>query len=135
INSHMPEFVVDKVVRSLNAVKKPVNGSRILVLGVAYKANVNDVRESPALDVITLLQGMGGDVEYHDPYVPVLADHGLSMESVDMTPDRLAGADCVIICTQHREIDFNVVGETAHLVIDTRNAMKGLSANGKVVAL
>lgn len=135
INSHMPEFVIEKVVRSLNSAKKPVNGSKILVLGVAYKANVNDVRESPALDVIALLQAMGGAVDYHDPYVPVLADHGLEMKSVEMTAERLANADCVIICTQHSTLDFAVVGENARLIIDTRNAMKGIPAKGTVEAL
>lgn len=135
INSHMPEFVVDKVVNALNADRKAVNGSRILVLGVAYKANVSDVRESPALDIIGLLQNLGGKVEYHDPHVPVLQDHGLSMTSVGMDADKLAAADCVIVATTHERIDFTQVGKHAKVIVDTRNAMKNINSEAKVVRL
>ncbi len=135
INSHMPEFVVDKVVRALNEDRKAVNGSQILVLGLAYKANVSDVRESPALDIIGLLQQLGGDVNYNDPHVPALQDHGLSMQSVDLSQDRIAAADCVIITTQHAQTDFHMVSQHAKLIIDTRNAMKDFTVKGRLVPL
>lgn len=135
INSHMPEFVVDKIARALNDDRKAVNGSRILVLGVAYKANVSDVRESPALDIIGLLQQLGGTVEYHDPHVAILEDHGLSMKSVALNGAAIENADCVVIATQHSDIDFELVGEKAVLIIDCRNAMKAIPAKGRLVNL
>lgn len=135
INSHMPEFVVDKVVRALNDDKKAVNGSKILVLGVAYKADVSDVRESPALDIIGLLQQLGGHVTYHDPHVPVLQEHGLSLESVIFDKDMLSVTDCVIVATQHSQIDFQQVADNARLIIDTRNALKGFHVKGELIPL
>lgn len=135
INSHMPEFVVDKVMRALNEAEKSVKGSRILMVGVAYKADVNDVRESPALDIISLLEKLGAKVDYHDPHVPELHEHGLDMKSVSLDKDRLSVADCVVITTHHKKVNFNDVGAAAKLIIDTRNAMKGISTNAKVVLL
>lgn len=135
INSHMPEFVVDKVMRALNDAEKSVKGSRILMVGVAYKADVNDVRESPALDIISLLEKLGASVDYHDPHVAELHEHGLDMKSVELTVDRLSNADCVIVTTHHSRIDFNSVASNSKLIIDTRNALKGIATRAKVVLL
>lgn len=135
INSHMPEFVVDKVIHALNDAEKSVKGSHILMIGVAYKADVNDVRESPALDIISLLQNLGAKVEYHDPHVPELHEHGLDMKCVTMDNQRLSAADCVIITTQHAKIDFKEIGAASKLIIDTRNAMKNVPTNAQVVLL
>jgi UDP-N-acetyl-D-glucosamine dehydrogenase len=136
VNSHMPEFVVEKVVAGLNRARKPVNGSRIVIIGVAYKANVNDVRESPALDIITLLQGMGGEVQYHDSFVPVLREHGLEMKSIELSDQTLKNADCVVITTNHSQLDLGMIASEAKLIVDTRNAMKGNSQiTGELVLL
>lgn len=135
INSHMPDFVVDKIIRALNNHKKPVNGSRILMVGVAYKANVNDVRESPALDIIALLEKLQANVEYHDSFVPMLDEHGITKSSVDLTVERLTQADCVVITTNHSDLNLDLVASHAHLIIDTRNALKNIPAKGVVEKL
>jgi UDP-N-acetyl-D-glucosamine dehydrogenase len=135
INSHMPEFVVDKVMRGLNEMEKSVKGSRILLVGVAYKADVNDVRESPALDIITLLEKMGAKVDYHDPHVPVLSEHGLTMESVALDDARLVAADCVVITTNHSGVDHASVAQKAKLIVDTRNALKNVAVSGQLIRL
>jgi UDP-N-acetyl-D-glucosamine dehydrogenase len=110
VNSHMPEYVVGKVGDALNAERKAINGSRVLVLGAAYKPNVGDVRESPALDVIHLLQERGAVVAYHDPYVADLSHEGFDLQSVDLTAAALAAADCVVIVTDHAILIMNVSG-------------------------
>ncbi|MGI8905685.1 MAG: nucleotide sugar dehydrogenase [Candidatus Sumerlaeaceae bacterium] len=125
VNASMPEFVVEKVVRALNEDRKPVNGSRILVLGVAYKPDVKDVRESPALDIIALLHGMGAEVSYSDPFVPELDEGEFQLRSVDLTDAILQQADCVVIVTNHKVLDVNQVTQNARVVVDTRNAVKG----------
>jgi len=126
INADMPEFVVVKVQDALNHVRKALAGSRVLVLGVAYKRDIDDVRESPAIDVIQLLREKGADVAYHDPYVAELRADGLRMTGVDLTDDALDAADCVLIITDHRVIDYAHVAERARLVVDTRNVMAHL---------
>src|SRR2546430_12625642 len=94
----------------------------MLVLGVAYKKNIDDIRESPALDVIRLLRRHGALVEYHDPHVPKLKDDDLELKSVPLTPEALSGADCVLIVTDHSDVDYVLVARHARLVVDTRNA-------------
>lgn len=135
INSHMPEFVTEKIVRGLNAHKKAVNGSRIFLCGVAYKANVSDVRESPALDIISLLLEMGAEISYFDPHVPVLNEHGIQMTSTELTPESIAAADCVVVITNHKALDFSIVGEHAKLVVDTRNVFRQGETQGDLVKL
>ena len=132
VNSHMPEYVVGKVANALNDVRKPVNGSKILILGVAYKPNVSDVRESPALDVIHLLQEMGADIQYHDPYVPDLTHEGISQKSILLTAAVLHEADCLVVITDHSAYDWLWIAEEAHLIVDTRHALKGLG-KGKII--
>jgi UDP-N-acetyl-D-glucosamine dehydrogenase len=135
INSHMPEYVVSKVSDALNADRKAVNGSKVLVLGVAYKPNIGDVRESPALDVILHLQERGAVVSYHDPYVADLRHEGLDYQSVELTAETVQTADCVVIVTNHRAYDWAWVAQQAGLIVDTRNAVSGLPVNGRVVYL
>lgn len=120
INSAMPEFWVDKVWRALNAAGKAVKGSDILVLGVAYKPDIDDTRESPALDIIALLQEAGANVAYHDPYVPQIEVPAGRLHSVALTPERVAAADCVVIATDHSVVDHGQVRDHAHRIVDTR---------------
>ena len=126
INTQMPAYVVEKVAHALNTARKPVNGSRVLVLGVAYKRDIEDVRESPALDVIRLLQDQGADVAFHDPHVKVLRENGHEVAGVALTVEHLAAADAVVIVTDHRAVDYQFVVDHASLVIDSRNATVGL---------
>ncbi len=133
INGQMPHFVVEKIQNALNDRSKPLRGSRVLVMGVAYKRGIDDVRESPALDVMHVLKSKGAHVTYSDPYVPRMEFEGAPMESVDL----LAGAqdaDCVVIITDHREFPYREVLKSASLIVDTRNAMKGM-ASEKIVKL
>lgn len=123
INSEMPEYWVDKVASALNARQKSVKGSSILVIGVAYKPDVDDVRESPALDIIALLQQAGASVSYYDPHVVEISLPGGVLRSEILTVERLGAADCVVIATDHHEIDFELVGAEAKLVVNTRRAL------------
>ena len=126
INAEMPEFVVGKVRAALNARQKAVSGARIFVLGVAYKRDVDDVRESPALDIIGLLAADGAHVEYHDPFVPELAEDGAHMSSVALTDQALAEADAVVIVTDHTDIDYARVLEQAAVLVDARHVVAAL---------
>jgi UDP-N-acetyl-D-glucosamine dehydrogenase len=132
INGQMPHFVVEKVQSALNEAGKPVKGSRIHVMGVAYKRDIDDVRESPALDVMLLLQRRGGVVSYSDPYV-----RGLHVGEMDIeaSPESVcADADCVVIITDHSAFDYKKLVEQGRLIVDTRNALKGVSSE-KIVRL
>jgi UDP-N-acetyl-D-glucosamine dehydrogenase len=136
INSSMPDFVVEKVSHALNEERKAVNGSRVLVVGVAYKKNIDDMRESPALDVIRLLEERGAEVEYHDPFVPSFRENGHAHESVGLTPERLAEADAVVIVTDHDSVDYQALVDSSTLVVDTRNATRDTRpSRARVVSL
>ena len=124
INSQMPAFVMEKVTVALNEDRKPVNGSRALILGVAYKRNIDDVRESPALDIMRLLSTHGADVAYHDPFIPVIREDGHELRGVELTDAELEAADVVVIVTDHSTTDFQRVIDRTSLVVDTRNATK-----------
>jgi UDP-N-acetyl-D-glucosamine dehydrogenase len=126
INSEMPALVVERVAQALNSDRKPVNGSRVLVLGVAYKKDIDDMRESPALDVITMLEEQSAHVVYHDPHVPTFREDGHEKHSVELTDDELRNADAVVIITDHSSIDYQRVVDLARVVVDTRNATAGL---------
>lgn len=123
INGSMPVYVVNKVMEALNAERKTVNGASILVLGVAYKRDIDDLRESPALDIIALLEERGASVDYHDPFVPVLNEEGLNRASRDLSPEALAAADCVVVVTDHTAVNYGFVAEHTSLIVDTRNAL------------
>ncbi len=133
VNRSMPAYVVQKVVDALNDQGKPVKDSNILVLGVAYKPNVNDVRESPALDVITLLQQKGGNVTYCDPYVDDLSHEGLEVERVEL--GGVESADCVVLITNHAAFDYDYIAQHASLIVDTRNAVDSQSQQVAMVSL
>ncbi len=133
INGQMPHFVVDKIQNALNDHAKPLKGSHVHVMGVAYKRDIDDVRESPALDIIHLLGRRGARVTYSDPWIPTIKADGIVMESSD--PGKAcADADCVVVVTDHKKFDFASVVNSAKLVVDTRNALKGISSN-KIVRL
>jgi len=136
INTNMPRFVVSKVQDALNQHSKPVKGSRILILGAAYKADIDDLRESPALDVIHLLREKGALVSYHDPYIPAIHHEEINMESVPDLMEAVHEADCVVIVTNHSRYDYPAILEAAKLIVDTRNALGKLGRNHpKVVRL
>jgi UDP-N-acetyl-D-glucosamine dehydrogenase len=128
VNENMPYWCRGKIVRALNAHERALKGSKILLLGVAYKSDIDDTRESPALKLIELLQSEGADVSYHDPYVPELPEQGLKSAPLDVS-----SADCTVIVTAHSGIDYDELVEQAPLVVDLRNATgKNGTANGKV---
>ena len=133
INGQMPHFVLDKVQSALNRHRKPVNGSHVHIAGVAYKKNIDDVRESPALDVILLLEKLGATVTYSDPFVPAIRLDGSTMMATDLM-DNAAKADCVVIVTDHTAFDYVALLEKSRLIVDTRNALKGMKSD-KIVRL
>jgi UDP-N-acetyl-D-glucosamine dehydrogenase len=128
----MPQFVVDKVQNALNDAGKPVKGSHIHVMGVAYKRDIDDMRESPALDVMLLLKRRGARVTYSDPHVPVLRVEGLEVAAEP--EDTARAADCVVIVTDHSSFDYHALVERAALIVDSRNALKGFRSE-KIVRL
>jgi UDP-N-acetyl-D-glucosamine dehydrogenase len=132
INGQMPHFVLDKIQNALNDAGKPIKGSHIHVMGAAYKRDIDDMRESPALDVMMLLQKRGGSVTYSDPHVPSLKLDTLEMKA---QPESLAAdADCTVIITDHAAFDYKGLLERAKLIVDTRNALKGIKSD-KIVRL
>jgi len=141
INAEMPLFVTRKVADALNDEGKAIRGSRILILGVAYKKDIDDMRESPAVEILHLLQNKGARVAYHDPFCPVIPDDGhtpldgLPMYSEELTQELLASCDCVLIVTDHSSVDYHLVAEHAKLVVDTRGTMRSVPSLQKVVGL
>ena len=135
VNASMPRHVVGLVAEALNDASKPVRGSRILVLGVAYKRDVSDTRESPALDIMKLLLERGAIVTYSDPHVPELRYNGLAFTTMELTPETLAAADCVVIVAHHTAFDYQAIVDHARLVVDTRNATRDRAGRARVVKL
>ncbi len=133
INSHMPEYVVERVCRSLNEFGKAVRGSKIIVLGVAYKRDIDDIRESPALDVLALLEKHGAKVSYCDPYVPSLSIDKGGKKSIKLTAAALKASDIVVILTDHTNFGYQWIVDNAKLVFDTRNACKKVKNNRKKI--
>ena len=128
INEGMPRYVVEKITDALNGKKKSISGSRIHILGVAYKAGVNDIRESPALIVMRILKDKGAVLSYSDPYIPTIREEGFELDSLELTNGHLGNVDCVVILTDHKQVDYADVVKTSSLVVDTRNALKGRDA-------
>ena len=124
INSGMPDFVVERVGDALNTARKAINGSRIHLIGIAYKKDVNDMRESPALDILELLTKRGAHITYSDPWVPELKHGGHSMTSVDLAAALKDAPDCAVICTDHSGFDYDALVKSGTLIVDTRNALK-----------
>jgi UDP-N-acetyl-D-glucosamine dehydrogenase len=137
VNAAMPEYVVDLVGQGLNAVRLAVNGARVLVVGIAYKRDVADVRESPAIDIIKRLVERGAEVSYHDPFIPRFVTDGRSLESRPLDESSVAAADCVVVVTDHQAVDWGLIARHARLTIDTRNAFKkaGVVPSGRLVKL
>jgi UDP-N-acetyl-D-glucosamine dehydrogenase len=133
INSGMPHYVVEKVGEALNTKRKAINGSKVLVAGIAYKRDIDDMRESPALDVLSLLHGKGAEVAYADPYVAVLHGRDWSgrrdLEAVELTRGSIRQYDCIVIITDHKTFDYDLMVSEAELIVDTRNAIKQPRAN------
>jgi UDP-N-acetyl-D-glucosamine dehydrogenase len=139
INTAMPYHVVDAIATAMNDRQKSLKGSRILVLGVAYKKDVDDLRESPTLKIMQLLLGRGAEVQYNDPYFPQLHkmrhyDYS-NMRSVDLTPSNLSSYDCVVIATDHSNYDYPAIVEAAQLVVDTRNATRRIVRHRNKIVL
>lgn len=128
INTSMPKYVTEKVIEALNSHKKSVNGSKILIIGIAYKADVDDDRESPSYHLMDLIANMGGKIEYYDPYVPVIKPgrehaHWAGLKSVSWTKETISSYDLILIATAHSSINYQELGEWAKCIVDTRNAM------------
>ncbi len=136
INGEMPRYVVELTQDALNGHRKALNGSTVLVLGMAYKKDIGDYRESPALDIARLLQSKGAVVSYHDPFVPELKVDGLDLRSVEIGGTRLKAYDCVIVATDHSAFDVATIVENSALVVDTRNLTRNVKrAEGRIVRL
>src|ERR1700687_3250698 len=123
VNASMPDYVISKVTAALNRERKAIMGSRVLVLGIAYKKNVDDMRESPSVILMEKLRALGAEVDYSDPHIPVfpkLREHRFDLESVPLTPPRIAGYDCVLLATDHNKFDYALVKAHAKLIVDSR---------------
>lgn len=134
INQDMPSHVVRRVMESLNDDSKALRGSSILIIGLAYKPNVDDVRESPAAEILKLLSEHGACVSYHDPHIPsfpTMRRYEYDLDSVDLSPETIGSADCVLIVTDHDAVDWELIGQHAALVVDTRNAMQGTDPSAR----
>jgi UDP-N-acetyl-D-glucosamine dehydrogenase len=124
VNAQQPAYVVGAVTRLLNERRQAVNGARVALLGVAYKKNVSDVRESPAVRIIELLERAGAEVSYHDPHVPVFEVAGRILHSSPLTPEYVVAQDCILVVTDHEAIDWRMVAGRARGVVDTRDALR-----------
>lgn len=135
INLQMPRFVRELAVQALNRHRKSLNGSKILLLGVAYKKDVADMRESPAIKIIELLEQDGAEVSYCDPHVPVLQEGKLDLKAVELTPEALSECDCAIIVTDHTAFDYDLIVKNVPLVVDTRNALAAVREGREKIIL
>ncbi len=132
INTHMPQYVVEQTTKALNTHKKAVNGSKVLLVGLAYKPNVDDMRESPTFELFHLLEELGADIAYYDPYIPTIPPtrehaHYTGKQSIEWNQETVAGFDAVLISTDHSDIDYAQLAEWSDCIIDTRNAMKSVT--------
>jgi UDP-N-acetyl-D-glucosamine dehydrogenase len=132
VNGQMPHYTVDKIGEALNRVRKAINGSKVLVLGVAYKKDINDIRESPALDILHLLAKKGANLSYCDPYVPEVTDGAIALRATPFSKAALRKADCVVVVTDHAAFDYGLVARESKVVVDTRNALKGYGGRNVV---
>jgi len=132
VNSSMPQYVLNKIVSALNSQKKAINGSRILMLGISYKKNIDDMRESPSVEIMQLIQDCGAEINYSDPYVPVfpkMRRYSFSMNSVEVTSENIKNYDCIVVGTDHGDFDYKMIGENAKLIVDTRGMYRGKHEN------
>ena len=135
INSYMPYYVVDKIVEALNNQKKALKDSKILIVGVTYKKDINDMRESPAVTIINSLIEKEAKIKYHDPLIPKFKIDGLKLNSTDLTKENILSSDCVVIVTDHTSLDYKLIVDNANLIIDTRNVLKKFKGNIKIITL
>jgi UDP-N-acetyl-D-glucosamine dehydrogenase len=141
INASMPDFVVELVGDALNDESRAIRGSNVVILGVAYKKDIDDYRESPAIDIITLLAAKGANVSFHDPFCPVVSDERLdvngvhTLESVPLTEDLLRSAHAVVITTDHSSIDYEWVARNARLIVDTRGVTREIEGTARIIGL
>jgi len=131
----MPHYVVDKIIDALNERKKSLKGSKVLVIGVTYKKDINDTRESPALTIMDSLLEKEAKLQYHDPLVSDFQVDGLKLKSIDLTKENIGSSDCVVILTDHSNVDYKLIVDSANLIIDTRNVLKEFKGNSKIVKL
>jgi len=130
VNSEMPEYWVGKVTAALNAHSKSVRGAKLLIIGVAYKPDIDDIRESPAVDIIRLLEQLGGDVSYHDPFIPEYQEGDVALRSVPLDAAAVRAADCVVIVTDHSKLDYAMIGRESQALVDTRHAVATRAKRG-----
>ena len=136
VNDKMPEYCVERAARILNEKKKPLNGSKVLVLGVAYKADIDDYRESPALDLIDIFKRRGADVDFYDPYISEYKYHGELHKGLGSVDGTLIGRyDLVVIAASHSNVDYDMINKNASSVFDTKNAMKKITERDKIEVL
>ena len=130
INSSMPEYVISKVASAMNSVKRSINGSKVLVLGIAYKKNVDDMRESPSVELMEELRDLGAEIAYSDPHIsvfPKMREHQFDLKSVVLTPESLSQFDCVLIATDHDKFDYDMIEKNAKLIVDSRGRYRHIS--------
>lgn len=136
INDKMPEYCVDRAAKVLNRAKKALNGSKVLVLGVAYKADIDDYRESPAIDVIEILQCEGANVDFFDPYIPKFRAHGKEYVGIaDISPEVISSYDIVFVAAAHTNVDYDMIEQNAQAIFDSKNAMKDVKNREKIEVL
>ena len=135
VNAEMPHYTIRKVVEALNEYGKPLKCSKILVVGVAYKKDVKDLRESPALEIIDILIKKGALVSYHDPYLPYLKIDGINLKGMKFNKKVFRDSDCVVIVTDHTDVDYKFIAENSKLIVDTRNILKGIKKRSNIVRL
>ena len=136
INDKMPEYCVDRAAKVLNRAKKALNGSKVLVLGVAYKADIDDYRESPAIDVIEILQREGANVDFFDPYIPKFRAHGKEYVGIaDISPEVISSYDIVFVAAAHTNVDYDMIEQNAQAIFDSKNAMKDVKNREKIEVL
>ena len=135
VNSEMPHHVVTKIIEGLNDQRKPLRCSTVLLVGVAYKKDVKDLRESPALEIIDILVKKGAIVSYYDPYMPYLKIEGINLKSVEFTKESFSDSDCVVLVTDHSNVDYKFIAKNSKLVVDTRNILKEIKDKSNIVRL
>ena len=135
VNSEMPRYVIEKIAEGLNGAGKPLRCSKVLILGVAYKKDVKDLRESPALEIINILKQKGANISFYDPYFPFLKMDGIDLKCVKFNKDSFADSDCVVIVTDHTNVDYDFVVKNSNLIVDTRNVLKGVKDKQNIILL
>lgn len=135
VNSQMPHYVVEKIRDGLNEHKRSLKGSKVLIIGVAYKKDVRDLRESPALEIINILNKKGALVSYYDPYLPYLRWNGIDLKCMKFDKNSFKNSDCVVIVTDHSNVDYKFIVENSPLIIDTRNVLKGVKDRSNIIKL